>query len=65
MGLVDTYTKYGYMQAHNKDMHDEEDISPDDMRYGKSSLWTCQIGLGKSFCESNMHHHIYHFANST
>ena len=31
MGLVNTCTNYGYIQAHTKDMHDKEQLFPNDM----------------------------------
>ena len=76
MGLVDTCTKYGYMKAHTKDMHDYEELSPKNMNYGNLSQQTCKtwikkvsglakFGLGNSFHESNMHHHTYHFTSIT
>ena len=64
------------MKAHTNDMHEKEYLFPNNMIYGKSSQWTCQIWIrkvnlmtkfafGKSFLECNMHHQTYHFANST
>ena len=47
MELVHTCTKHGNMQAHTKDMHDKEELSPSDMNYGNSSQWTCQIWITK------------------
>ena len=47
MVLVHTCTKYGYMQAHTKDMREKEQIFPKNMIYGKSSQWTCQIWIRK------------------
>ena len=46
--LVHTYTKYEYMEAHTKDMHEKEYLFPKNMIYGKSSQWTCQFRLEKS-----------------
>ena len=40
MELVHTCTKYGYMQAHIKDIHDKEQLYPHNMIFGKSSQWT-------------------------
>ena len=37
MELVHTCTKYGYVQAHTKDMHEKEYIFPNNMIYRKSS----------------------------
>ena len=37
MRLVHTCTKYGFMQVHTKDMHDQEELSPNDLNYGKPS----------------------------
>ena len=42
MGIVPTCTKYGYMEAHTKDIHDLEDLFPIYMNYGKSCQWNCQ-----------------------
>ena len=47
MELVHTCTKYGCMQAHTKDRHEKEYLFPNNMIYGKSSQWTCEIWIKK------------------
>ena len=46
MGLIHTCTKYGYMQAHTKDMHEKEKLYPNNMIM-ESQLRTCQIEITK------------------
>ena len=36
IGLVHSCTNYGYMQSKTKDIHDKEELSSNDMSYGKS-----------------------------
>ena len=47
MGLVHTCTKYRYMQAQTKDMHEQDQLFPNNMIYGNSSLQTCKIQIRK------------------
>ena len=60
-GLLHTCTKYGYMKAHTKAVHDYKDLFTINMNYGGLA----NIRLGKSCHKGNMHHHTYHFANNT
>ena len=65
MELVHTCTKYGYMQAHTKDMHEKEQIFPNDMIFGSQVSRLAKLRLGKLFPESNMHHYNYRIAHNT
>ena len=47
MELVHTCTKYGYMQAHTKDMHEKELIFPNDMIFGSKASGLAKLRLRK------------------
>ena len=54
MGLVHTCTKYRYMQAHTKDMHDKEQLFPNDMIFGSQVSRLAKLRLGKFVNFSNL-----------
>ena len=45
--LVQTCTKYGYMQAHTKDMHKKKHLFPNDMIFGSQDSRLDKLRLGK------------------
>ena len=47
MELIDTCTKYGYMQEHTNDMHDYEQIFPNNMIMVCEVSGLAKLGLGK------------------
>ena len=48
MGLVHTCTKYGYMKAHTKDMHEKEWLLPNEIIFGSQVRRLAKLRLGKS-----------------
>ena len=47
IGLVQTCTKYGYMQANTKDMYEKEELIPNDMIFQSQDSRLAKLGLGK------------------
>ena len=47
MELVHTCTKYGYMQAHTRDMPEGEEIFPKNMMFGSQVSGLAKMRLGK------------------
>ena len=47
MELVHTCTKYGYMQAHTKDMHEEESLFPNNMMFESQVNGLAKLRLQK------------------
>ena len=65
MELVHTCTKYGYMQAHTRDMHEEEELFPNNMMFGSQVSGLDKMRLGKLCHESDMHHYNHRIAHNT
>ena len=65
MELVHTCTKYGYMQAHTRDMHEEEELFPNNMMFGSQVSGLAKLKLGKLCYESDMHHYNHRIAHNT
>ena len=53
------------MQAHTNDMHDQEQLFPNNMIMESQVSGLAKLGLGMSCHKSNMHHHTYHIAHTT
>ena len=47
MGLVHTFTKYWYIQEHTKDMHEYEQLFPNNMIMVCQVSRLAKLGLGK------------------
>ena len=54
MGLGHTCTKYGYMKAHTKDMHDYEQLFPNNMIMETQVSGLAEFGLGKLVSFQNL-----------
>ena len=65
MELVHTCTKYMYMQAHTRDMHEKEYLFPNNMNFGSQVSRLVKLRLGKLCHESDMHHYNYQIAHNT
>ena len=65
MELVHTCTKYEYMQVRTRDMHEKEQLFPNDMIFGSQSSGLAKLRLGKLCHERDMHHYNYRMAHKT
>ena len=65
MELVHTCTKYGYMQVHTRDMHEEEQLIPNNMIFGSQVSGPYKLRVGKLCHKSDMHHYNNRMAHNT
>ena len=65
MELLHTFTKYRYIQAHIRDMHEKEKLFPNNMIFGSQVSGLAKLRLGKLCHESDMHHYNYRIAHKT
>ena len=65
MELVHTCSKYVYMQAHTKDMHEEEQIFPNNMMFESQVSGLAKLRLRKLCHESDMHHYNHRTTQNT
>ena len=65
MDLVHTCTKYGYMQAHTRDMHGEEELFSNNMMCGSQVSGLAKLRLRNLCHESDMHHYNHRTTHNT
>ena len=53
------------MQAHTRDMHEEEELFPNNMMFGSQVSGLAKMRLGKLCHESDIHHYTHRIVHNT